>query len=355
MKTIMDKKSCRGDPMSYQSKKYRLRLALGSAWLFLAAGMMARADVNYDVVQSAKWPPPQIDATVHWTDAGVFAMSPKLYAPVLEGTAQEVTHVHIKDRNLFAVDAKIRRIYDLDARTLTTVNLEARTYAVESFDAAFQRYRQAAAQRMDRDFLVSAQKTGKTVHLYDLDATEYSIVATRKRFGRNKVTARLLCWIADHSWSVELDDFRKMWSARTSMPFLGDVLPSNGASEAYVAMVRAQASIPGYVLGFVTEARSAESQIDREGRPSSVYDASHNHLPYVHYASGDRDAASGFIYDPFVHLPANNRLIQLNLLNFTNNAVDPTAFVIPSSFKQSNRSVDREIISSWRNASEHHR
>jgi len=318
--------------LSYRQKwKYR---ACSSVWVFLASGLMARADVNYDVVQSAKWPPAQIDSTVLWTNVGVFAISPKLYAPVLEGTAQDVTHVHIKDQKLFAVDSKVCRLYDLNAKTLTTVNLEAGTYVVESLDDAYEQYRHTAAHNTDRDFRVSAHKTGKTVHLYDLDATEYAIVATRKRFGRYKVTARLLCWIAARSWSAELDEFRKMWSERTSLPFLVDILPSNGASEAYVAMVRAQASIPGYVLGFVTEATSAESQIDLAGNPSAVYEASHNHLPYVHSASGDRSAAPGLIYDPLVHPRANHWLMQLNVLNFTSNAVDPDVFAIPSSFRQ---------------------
>jgi hypothetical protein len=311
-----------------------MRLACSSAWLFLACGLMARADVNYDVIQSAKWPPALIDSTVPWTNTGLFAISPKFYAPVLEGTAQEVIHVHIKDHKLLAVGSKICRIYDLDAVTVTTVDLEAGTYSVESLDAAYEQYRHAASHNTDRDLGISVRKTGKRVHLYDQDATEYELVAIRKPFGRRKITVRSLCWIADHAPSAELDEFRKNWSARTNLHFLVESLLSNTAGDAYVAMVRAQASIPGYVLGFVTEAKSAESRLGLEGRPSSVYDARYYHLPNVQSSENARDSWPQLQYDPLVYPLGANRLIQINLLNFTNNAIAADAFGIPSRFKQ---------------------
>ena len=92
--------------------------------VFLASGVMIRADVSYDVVRSAKWPPAQVDPNVPWTNAAYLACRLNFPAPVLPSTAQEVTHVHIKDHKLVAVDSKIWRIYDLDAATLTTVDLE---------------------------------------------------------------------------------------------------------------------------------------------------------------------------------------------------------------------------------------
>jgi hypothetical protein len=309
-----------------------LRRACSIAWLFLACGFIIRADVSYDVVRSAKWRPAQVDPSVPWTNAGTFSISPKLYAPVLPGTAQEVIHVHIKDHKLFAVDSRIWHIYDLDAGTLTTVDPETRTYSVESLDAAYNQYRHLTAHSRDASFQFSARKTGKTVNLYGQDATEYEIVATKKGFGRRKIAARALCWIADHSPSAELDEFRTRWAARTNLPFLGDIVPSLAASNAYAAILKAQGSISGHVLGFVTESGSAESQIDLGGRPSSIYDASHYHLPAVQSIENARDAAPELLYDPLVPLLNSNRLVQFNILNFTSNAVDPGTFVIPSSF-----------------------
>ncbi len=298
--------------------------------LFLASGVMIRADVSYDVVQSAKWPPAQVDPNVPWTNAGVFSMSPKLPAPVLPSTAQEVTHVHIKDHKLVAVDSKIWRIYDLDAATLTTVDLKAGTYKVQSLEAAYNQYRRLTQIR-DGVFQVSIRKTGKTVTLCGQDASEYEIVATRKAFGRRKIAARSLCWIADHSPTAELDEFRKTWSARTNMPFLAYVWPPVVGSNAFLAIAKARAGIPGYVLGLVTESRSAEYQIDLEGRPSSIYDASHYHLPSVQSSENARDAAA-ILYDPLVPVLGSNQLVQFNVSNFVNNAVDPDAFVLPPSF-----------------------
>ena len=316
----------------HQQWERHLRRACSITWLFLTCGLIIRADVSYDVVRSAKWPPAQVDPRVPWTNAGIFSISPKLYAPVLPGTAHEVIHVHIKDHKLFAVDSKIWHIYDLDAGTLTTVDLETRTYSVEGLDAAYNQYRHLTAHTRDGSFQFSARKTGKTVNLYGQDATEYEILATRKGFGRRKIAARSLCWIADHSPSAELDEFRKRWAARTNLPFLADILPSMAPSNAYVAILKAQGSISGYVLGFVTESRSAQWQIDLEGRPSSIYDASYYHLPAVQTIENARDVAPELLYNPLVPVLGSNRLIQFNVLNFTSEAVDPGPYVIPSSF-----------------------
>ncbi len=303
-----------------------MRPGCNRASLLFVCAVLAHADVNYDVVQTAKWPPAQTDSGIPWTNAGMFAISPKLYAPVLEGAVQEVIHVHIKGHKLLAVGPRISRIYDLDTATLTSVNREKLAYVIESLKAV---HRDAPEVR------VSVQKTGKTFDLYGQEATEYGIIATKKHFGKNKLAARILCWAAKQSPSAELDEFKKRWSVRTNLPFPGDISSSAPGRAAYAAINKAQAEIPGYVWGFVTKATSSESQIDLAGLPSNAYDASHQQLPNLRDTAGANHAQRGFIVDPLVHELANGRLIQINLLNFSTDAVNPKDYAIPLNFKQS--------------------
>jgi hypothetical protein len=218
--------------------------------------------------------------------------------------------------------AGVSRIYDLDAGHVTTIYSDTRTYNVESFGVFPPRFDGAR---------VSVRETGKTFTLYRQDASEYEIISSETHLHPNKAAARLLCWVANRAPSPELEEFGKMWFARTSLPFSPALLILPQGSFAYRTLLAAQFPMPGYLLGLIAEARN-RAHLQLSDRSSASYQAYYEDSPGVlnHPHASEPPTIP---YDPFVHEYPGEFLLQINLRNFTSVDFDPNAFAIPPGFR----------------------
>ena len=97
---------------------------------------------------------------------------------------------------------------------------------------------------------------------------------------RKKSSGEALCLLVTQPPSQELARFRKKWQATTKLPFPDNILPISRTTDAYAAITKAEAQLPGYVIGFVTESRPF-NRPPSPNDPLQSYDASVYDLPVI--------------------------------------------------------------------------
>ena len=257
-------------------------------------------------------------------DPPVFDISPKLYAPSLDGAPTKSFRILVEGERLVRIGKDVSTIFDLKVRTVTVVQPNARTYSVETFDDAQQRLGSVLKDWWSYfggsgTYSAHVQKTGQTRQIQNQTAEEYRVIATTGYHGKPLVAGSSVYWMVPQPPLDDLAAVQLRWSQECGLPFPG-MPPSDGDPTVFGAMARAASKLTGHPVLYVVESRPFPGLARYAAAPS--YDASHNSLPEIQPA----------YYWDSISLKID--VTETAFSGFAAGAVDPSAFAVPAGYKK---------------------